>query len=192
MASTFSIPVRSSLRRRFGSTSSSFETHRFAMLLRTRTGHSQLPHGEEHDGNAFALPACVSNHEAKWTALVSVACRQVPGNLRAFLDIPADRDRGRRGAGAVGLLKTVIATIEACDHAGAAVAGGGFGIDQRLHFVAPFGAFIGAADAPEIVQGAEDFGQPLQVAVERRGGVLGPRGAANARRDEDESGQKML
>jgi len=26
------------------------------------------------------------------------------------------------------------------------------------------------------VQRAEDFGQPLQIAVERRGGILGPRG----------------
>ena len=41
------------------------------------------------------------------------------------------------------------------------------------------------------MQGAEDFGQPLQVAVERRGRVLGPRGAEGACRNEDESGQKI-
>ena len=81
---------------------------------------------------------------------------------------------------AVGLLKAVIAAVEAGDHAGAAVAGGGFGIDQRLHLVAPFRPFIGAADAAQIVQRAEDFGQPLQVAVERRGGILGPRGDETA------------
>ena len=124
--------------------------------------------------------------------LVGVAGRQIPRNLRAFLDVAADRDRGRRRAGPVGLLEAVIAAVEARDHAGAAVAGGGFGIDQRLHFVAPFRAFIGAANAPQVMQGAEDLGQPLQVAVERRGRVLGPRGARNARRDQDESGQKML
>ena len=42
------------------------------------------------------------------------------------------------------------------------------------------------------MQGAEDLGQPLQVAVERRGRILGPRRAGKACRDEDESGQKML
>src|SRR6202040_2998379 len=89
--------------------------------------------------------------------LIGVAGGQVPRNLRAFLDVAADRDGSCRRAGPVGLLKTVIAAVEARDHAGAAVARGGFGIDQRLHFVAPFGAFIGAANAPQIVQGAEDL-----------------------------------
>jgi hypothetical protein len=42
------------------------------------------------------------------------------------------------------------------------------------------------------MQGAEDFGQPLQVAIERRGRILGPRRARNACRDEDESGQKVF
>ena len=42
------------------------------------------------------------------------------------------------------------------------------------------------------MQGAEDLGQPLQVAVERRGRILGPRRAEDACRDEDENGQKML
>ena len=65
-------------------------------------------------------------------------------------------------------------------------------MDQPLHFVAPFWAFIGAANAPQIVQGAEDLGQPLQVAVERRGGVLGARRAQIACRDEDESGQNRF
>src|SRR5215213_4280907 len=50
---------------------------------------------------------------------------------------PSDRDRGRRRAGAIGLLKAVIAAVEARDHARAAIAGRGLGVDQRLHLVAP-------------------------------------------------------
>src|SRR6202051_3513068 len=124
--------------------------------------------------------------------LVGVAGGEIARNLRAFLDVAPDRDGGGRRAGAVGLLEPVIAAVEARDHAGAAVAGGGFGVDHRLHLVAPFAAFIGSANAPEVMQGAEDFGQPLQVAVERRSRILGPRRAGKARRDEDESGQNML
>ncbi len=52
--------------------------------------------------------------------------------------------------------------------------------------------YLRIATEAEIVQGAEDFGQPLQVAVERRGRILGPRRAGMAGRDEDESGQKVL
>src|ERR1700676_3842556 len=125
-------------------------------------------------------------------ALVGVAGGQVSRDFRAFLDIPADRDGSGRRAGPVGLLEPVIAAVEARDHAGAAVAGGGFGVDQRLHLVAPFAAFIGSANAPEEMQGAEDLGQPLQVAVERRSRILGPRRAGKACRDENEGGQKML
>src|SRR5258706_14689599 len=74
--------------------------------------------------------------------LVGVASGQIPRNLRAFLDVPADRDGGRRRAGAVGLLEAIIAPVEARNHAGAAIARGGFGVDQRLHFIAPFWTFI--------------------------------------------------
>jgi len=42
------------------------------------------------------------------------------------------------------------------------------------------------------VQGAEDLGQPLQVAIERRGGILGPRGYHMAGRDEDQGGEGVL
>src|ERR1700733_244730 len=83
--------------------------------------------------------------------LIGVAGGQVARNLRAFLDVAANRDGGCRRAGPVGLLKAVIAAIETRDHAGAAIAGGSFGIDQRLHFVAPFGTFIGAANAPQVM-----------------------------------------
>ena len=124
----------------------------------------------------------VSNHEAEMLVqiaeipirLIRVTRRQIARDLRAFLDVAADRHRGGGRAGAVGLLKTVIAAVEAGDHTGAALAGGGLGVDQRLHFVAPLRPLVGAADAAQIVQRAEDFGEPLQVGVERRG-VLRPR-----------------
>src|SRR6478672_12778913 len=90
------------------------------------------------------------------TALVGVAGGQIPRNLRAFLDVSADRDGGRRRAGTVGLLEAIIATVEARNHPGAPIARGGFGVDQRLHFITPFRTFIAAADAPQVVQGAED------------------------------------
>ena len=42
------------------------------------------------------------------------------------------------------------------------------------------------------MQGAENLGQPLQVAVKWRGGILGPRGDHMAGRDEDEGGEGVL
>src|SRR3974377_1456423 len=66
------------------------------------------------------------------TPLVSVARGQITRDLRAFFDIPADRNGGRRRATAVGLLETVIAAVEAGNHAGAPFAGGGVGIAQPL------------------------------------------------------------
>src|SRR5262245_35504323 len=124
--------------------------------------------------------------------LVRVPRREVARNLDAFVDVALDRDGRRRGAGAVGLLESVIAAVEGCDHAGAAVAGRRLRVDQRLHLVAPFQAFIAAADAAQIVQGAEDFGEPLQVAVERRGRILGPRrGGQNGRNQQENGGEKL-
>src|SRR5215207_715796 len=76
---------------------------------------------------------------------VGIARGQIARDLRAFLDIAADGDRGCRRAGPVGLLKPVVAAVETRDHARPAVACGGFGIDQRLHLVAPFRPLIGAA-----------------------------------------------
>src|SRR6185437_469658 len=111
---------------------------------------------------------------------VGIAGRQVARNLRALVDIAADRDHRRRRAGPVGLLEAVISTVEARDHAGATVPGRRFSVEQRLHLVAPFGAFIAAADPAQIMQRAEDLGEPLQVAVERRGGVLSAGRAAKA------------
>jgi hypothetical protein len=42
------------------------------------------------------------------------------------------------------------------------------------------------------MQSAEDFSQPLQVAVERRSRILGPRRAKVAGRDNDEDCEKLL
>ena len=54
----------------------------------------------------------------------------------------------------------------------APVAARRFGVEQCLHLVAPALAFVGAADVAQIVQRAEDFGEPLQVVVERGGAAL--------------------
>src|SRR5581483_630914 len=122
---------------------------------------------------------------------VRIAGRQVARDFGALVDVAADRDEGGRGAGAVGLLEAVIAAVEARDHAGAAVAAWRLGIDQCLHLVAPFAAFIAAADAAQIMQRAEDLGQSLQVAVERRGGVLGARGQAEAANNDQDSEEAL-
>ena len=44
----------------------------------------------------------------------------------------------------------------------------------------------------KIVQRAEDLGQPLQVAVEWRGGILGPGGRQMAGRKQDEGSEERL
>src|SRR5947209_9534378 len=93
---------------------------------------------------------------------VRVTRREIPRNLRAFLDVAADRHRRGRGAASVGLLEAIVAAVEAGDHAGAALARGRFGIDQRLHLAAPFVALVGPADAAQIVQPAEDLSETLQ------------------------------
>src|SRR4030081_690531 len=126
------------------------------------------------------------------TALVSVASGQVSRNFRALPEGAPARDGCRRRAASIGLLKSVIAAVEARDHTGAAFARGSLGVDQCLHLVAPFRPFVAAANAPEVVQGAEDLGQPLQVAIERRGRILAARWAAKPCRDQDKGGQKML
>src|ERR1700759_240951 len=122
-------------------------------------------------------------------ALIRVARGEVAGDFGAFLDIPADRYRRGRRAGAVGLLKAVIAAIKARDQPGAAIAARGFGVDQGLHLVAPFRAVIGAADAAQIVQRAEDFGEPLQIAIEWRSRVLCPRRMEGAERNQKQGGE---
>jgi len=125
-------------------------------------------------------------------ASVGIARGEIPRNFRAFLDVAADRDRSRRRAAAIGLLKSIIPAVETRDHAGAPLARWRFGIDQRLHLVAPFRAFIAAANAPEVMQRAEDLGEPLQVAIKGRRRILGPGRATDAYRDENEYGENGL
>src|SRR5260221_428056 len=104
--------------------------------------------------------------------------------FRTFLEVAAT-DALRRGvAGAVALLVAAVTAIEARDHAQPPVPARGFGIDDRLHLVAPLLAFVGAADIAQVVQGAENLGEPLQAAVEGGGGRFGARGRASQRKAE--------
>src|SRR5688572_18980209 len=63
------------------------------------------------------------------------------------------------------LLKSPVTAIEIGDQPVAAFAGRGVGVEQRLHFVAPELPLIGAAHAAQVLQGAHDLCEPLQVAV---------------------------
>ena len=83
-----------------------------------------------------------------------------------------DRDGRCWRAGPVRLLESIVAAIEAGDDTAAAFARRRLRIDQRLHLVAPFLAFVGTADAAQIVKAAENFREPLQVGIERRSTVL--------------------
>src|ERR1700746_2345649 len=86
----------------------------------------------EHDLRANAFRVCREGkplHTFPEYALVCVACGEVAGDFRAFVDIAAEPDQRRRRAGAVGLLEAVIAAIEARDHARAPLAAGRFRID---------------------------------------------------------------
>src|SRR5262245_2630968 len=115
---------------------------------------------------------------------VRVAGGHLAGDLRAFLEVAANDELRRWGAGAVALLVAAVTAIEARDHAQPPVPARGFGIYERLHLVAPFLAFVGAADIAQVMQGAENLGEPLQTAVEGGGGL-----SARARRRTDDSGR---
>src|SRR5262245_61510686 len=117
---------------------------------------------------------------------VGVARGDVPRDFRTLVEIAADGEvRGRR-AGPIGLLESAITAIEAADQPLASVAARRLGIDQRLHLVAPGLAFVGAAYRAQIVQRAENFGEPLHVGLVRRARALSRTGReARAERDED-------
>jgi len=66
---------------------------------------------------------------------------------RAFLEIAADRHRGCRRAGTVGLLKAVISAVETPIMRGW-VAGRGFGVESRLISLRHFGPSLVSAYAP--------------------------------------------
>src|SRR5262249_3956435 len=105
-------------------------------------------------------------------------------DLGTLFEVAANDQLRRRRARAVSLLIPAVTAIEARDHPQPPVPARRLGVDQRLHLVAPLLAFVGAADVAQIVQGAEDLGEPLQAAVERRHPGLGARRPANRRKGE--------
>ena len=102
-------------------------------------------------------------------ASIRVARGDLAGDLGALFQVAADGDFGGRRAGAVGLLEPAVAAVEARHHPGAAIGGLRLGVDQGLHLGAPAIGFLEAADRPQVVQGAEDFREPLQAVIQRRG-----------------------
>src|SRR5260370_37950970 len=82
---------------------------------------------------------------------VGVARRHLPGDLRAFLEVAANDQVGRRCAGAIALLVAAIAAIETCNHTPASLPAWRLAVDQGLHLVAPLLAFAGASDLAQMV-----------------------------------------
>jgi hypothetical protein len=72
---------------------------------------------------------------------------------------------GGLGAGAIGAPVAAIAVIEAVDELGAADGGRALVPQDFLHLIAPDLSFLGPAKLAEVVDGAEDLGQPHQLAV---------------------------
>src|SRR5215475_5548485 len=120
---------------------------------------------------------------------VGVARRHIAGDLGTFLEVAANDQDGRRGAGAIALLVAAIAAIEAGDHTRAPLTARGLGVDEGLHLVAPLLAFIGAADIAQIVQRAEDLGEALEAAVEGGHPGFGARRRAGGRKRDRNHGR---
>src|SRR5579859_1552041 len=106
---------------------------------------------------------------------IAIARRDFAGDLRALLKVAADGEVGGRRAGAVGLKIGPVAAVEMGDELGAPLPRWRFGVEQRLHLGAPLVALIGAADAAQVLQAAEDLGKPFKARLERRN-RLGGRG----------------
>src|SRR5690606_37813237 len=70
-------------------------------------------------------------------------------------------------AGRVDAVEGAIAAVEAGGELGPAIPVGVLGDDELLHLVAPGGALL-AAEVAQVVQRAEQFGEPHQVVVVRR------------------------
>src|SRR2546430_11024603 len=115
---------------------------------------------------------------------VGIALGHCARDFGTCLQMAANDHLGRRRARAVALLIAAVAAIEARDHAQAALAARGLGVDDRLHLVAPLLAFVGATDVAQIMQGAEDLGETLQAAVEGRDGGFGARARADWRKQD--------
>src|SRR2546421_4488596 len=97
--------------------------------------------------------------------LIRIARRDVARDFRALFKVAADRVVSRGRAGAVGLLEAAVAAIEARNQPLAPFPARCLGVDQRLHLVAPDLPFARAANVTQIMQRAEDFRQPLQIAL---------------------------
>src|SRR6266571_1288279 len=78
---------------------------------------------------------------------------------RALVEVAANGEIGGRRAGPVGLLKAAIAAVEARRQALPPLAARRLGLEQRLHLVAPDLALVGAAQAAQVMQCAEDLGK---------------------------------
>src|ERR1043165_657763 len=128
---------------------------------------------------------------ARGRILVGVARRDVAGDLRAFLEVAADRVVGGGRAGAVGLLEAAVAAVEARGETLAPLAARRFGIEQRLHLVTPDLPLARATQVAQVMQRAEDFRQPLQIALIGRASALRRLrvGGADGEREEEDCEQ---
>ena len=116
--------------------------------------------------------------------LVGVSRRDFTSDFCAFLQVTANGDISRWGASPISLLKTAIAAIEACDDLTPAFATWRFSVDECLHLIAPFRSLIRAANRTQIMECAQDFAEPLQVAIKGcRRLVLRTRGQNKAQQD---------
>src|SRR5205085_12678873 len=109
----------------------------------------------------------------------SVARRDIAGKSRPFLEEAVNDEVGGRRTIAIGLLVGLIAAVEASNQAVPALGGRLLGFEQALHLAAPAFPFLLAAQGPEIMQRAENFGEAREIALIarrrlgrfRRGGV---------------------
>src|SRR6266436_9948469 len=101
-------------------------------------------------------------------ALIAVAGRDLAGDVGTLFEIAADDQIGGGRAGAVGLQVGPVAPIEVSNELGASLARRRLRIEQRLHLGTPLGALVGAAEAAQVVQAAENFGKPRQACIKRR------------------------
>src|ERR1700686_4251130 len=92
--------------------------------------------------NWFPSPDQVRGLAFSDHALIGVAGGDLAGDMGALFEVAADDDAGLRCAAAVALLEAAIAAVEARHHLIVAVAGGRFGLDQRLRLGAPFRTFV--------------------------------------------------
>src|SRR5215469_13946996 len=97
-----------------------------------------------------------SSRRSRWP-LVGVACGDVARDSGALVEIAPDRQVGGSRAGAITLLKSPIAAIEARHQPVAPFPTRGLCLDQRLHFVAPGLTLVGTTDAAQMVERTQNF-----------------------------------